>query len=121
MPALNRIQLIGYLGRDPETRITPTGKKVCNFSLAVNRPGHNEPDWFQLRAWGKLAEVCQKYLTTGRLVFVEGHLHTDRWTDDKGETHFRTFVLAQQMQMLDGKPGEEQVVPEAEVEEAAPA
>jgi single-strand DNA-binding protein len=48
MPALNRVQLIGYLGRDPETRSTPTGKKVCNFTLAVRRRGSDEPDWFQI-------------------------------------------------------------------------
>ena len=121
MPALNRVQLIGNLGRDPETRTTPTGKKVCHFTLAVNRVGTEETDWFTVEAWGKLGEVCQQYLVKGRLVFIEGGLRTDRWTDDKGETQYRTRVLARGMQMLDRKTGEQEVVAEGEVEEPAPA
>ena len=119
MPALNRVQLIGNLGRDPETRVTPNGKKVCHFTLAVNRLGAEGADWFQVQVWGKLGEVCQQYLGKGRLVFVEGRLQTDRWTDDKGETQFRTHVVASGMQMLDRKPGEQEVVGEGEVAEAA--
>ncbi len=121
MPALNRVQLIGYLGRDPETRFTPTGKKVCHFPVAVNRRGSEEPDWFQIQAWGKLGEICQQYLTKGRLVLIEGRLQTDRWQDDKGETQYRTHVVARQMQMLDRKPGEQEVVAEGETEEPVPA
>jgi single-strand DNA-binding protein len=121
MAALNRVQLIGYLGRDPETRTTPTGKKVCQFTLAVSRRGSDQPDWFRIEAWGKLGEVCQQYLGKGKLIFVEGRLHTDRWTDDKGETQFRTHIVARGMQMLDRKPGEQEVVAEAEAEEPVPA
>jgi single-strand DNA-binding protein len=121
MPALNRVQLIGYLGRDPETRVTPTGKKVCHFTLAVHRRGSDEPDWFQIQAWGKLGEVCQQYLGKGRLIFAEGRLHTDRWTDDKGEPQYRTYVVARQMQMLDRKAGEQEVVAEGEAEEVVAA
>lgn len=117
MPALNRVELIGHLGRDPETRFTPTGKKVCHFTVAVNRPGAKEPDWFLVNAWGKLGEVCQQYLSRGRLVFVAGRLQTDRWTDDKGETQYRTHVVAYQMQMLDRKPEEQEVVAEGQEEE----
>ena len=106
MPALNRVQLIGHLGKDPEARSTSTGKKVSHFTLAVNRRGASEPDWFQVEAWGRLGEICQQYLVKGRLVMVEGRMQTDRWTDDKGETHYRTQVVAQQMQMLDRKPDE---------------
>lgn len=114
MPALNKVQLIGHLGKDPESRFTATGKKVCHFSLAVNRPGASEPDWFTVEAWGKLGEVCQQYLNKGRLVYVEGRLKTDRWQDDKGETHYRTQVVARQMQMLDRKPEEQDVTAEGE-------
>ena len=121
MPALNRVQLIGHLGRDPETRFTPTGKKLSHFTLAVNRPGAKEPDWFLVHAWGKLGEVCQQNLTKGRLVYLEGRLQTDRWSDDKGETQYRTHVVARQMQMLDRKPGEQEVAAEGEVEEEATA
>jgi single-strand DNA-binding protein len=118
MPALNNVQLIGRLGKDPETRFTPTGKKVCHFSLAVNRRGSEEADWFQIEAWERLGEVCQQYLGKGRLVFVEGRLQTDRWNDDKGETHYRTKVVARQMQMLDRKPDEQEVTAEGEAPEA---
>lgn len=118
MPALNKVQLIGNLGRDPEMRFTPTGKKVCQFSLAVNgRPG--EPEWFQVEAWERLAEVCQEYVGKGRLVFVEGRLQTDKWTDDAGQAHSRTKVVAQSLQMLDRRASEaEPALDGAELEPA---
>jgi len=112
MPALNKVQLIGNLGKDPETRYTPMGKKVCHFTLAVNRRGSDEADWFNIEAWERLGEVCQQYLTKGRLIYVEGRLKTDRWQDDKGETHYRTQVVMRQMQMLDRKPEEQEVAAE---------
>ena len=114
MPALNKIQLIGHLGRDPETRFTPTGKKVCQFSLAVNGRSDAEPEWFQVEAWERLGEVCQEYLGKGRLVFVEGRVQTDKWTDDKGERHSRSKVVANQMLMLERKSADE-AEPEAEL------
>jgi single-strand DNA-binding protein len=111
MPALNRVQLIGNLGKDPETRVTPTGKKVTNFSLAVSthwrtQEGENREstDWFNIEAWGRLGEICQEYLCKGRLVFVEGRLHTDRY-EQQGETRYFTKVVATQMQILDRKTG----------------
>ena len=125
MPALNQVQLIGHLGKDPETRFTPTGKKVCHYTVAVNRTwrsGEGEEkeatDWFNIEAWGRLGEVCQQYLTKGRLVYIAGRLKTDRWTDDKGETHYRTQVVARQMQMLDRKPEEQDVTAEGEEAES---
>ncbi len=121
MPALNRVELIGHLGRDPETRTIPTGKNVCTFSVAVNRPGSEEPDWFHVEAWNKVAEVCQQHLAKGRLVFIEGSLRSDHWKDDKGEPHSRTFVVARSVQMLDRKPGQPETAAEAETEEAVPA
>ena len=124
MPALNRVQLIGNLGRDPEARFTSNGKKYATFTLAVNRnwksaegEKHETTDWFLVNAWGKLAEVCLSYLKKGRLVFVDGRLQTDRW-DDKGETHYRTTVVAQSLQILDRKP-EEPEVAETPVEDLA--
>lgn len=121
MPALNRVQLIGHLGKDPETRFTPTGKKVCQFTIAVNRAWRSAEgeqkeatDWFNAQAWGKLGEACQQYLHKGSLVFVEGRLQTDRVTDDKGETRYYTHVIVRQMQMLDRKPGEQDVAAEGE-------
>ena len=120
MPALNRVQLIGRLGKDPESRFTPKGSKVCTFSVAVSRryksaEGETKEatDWFVVEAWGRLGEVCQEYLSKGRLVFVEGRLRTDRY-EHEGETRFFTKVIARQMQMLERKGAEEPVV---EVEE----
>ena len=116
MPALNRVQLIGYLGKDPESKFTPTGKKVTQFSVAIsNRWKSKEGDskefteWVNIEAWGRLGEDCGEYLKKGSLVFVEGRLKTDRY-EDKGETKFYTKVVAHAMQMLDRKPAEEPVL-----------
>jgi single-strand DNA-binding protein len=116
MPALNRVQLIGYLGKDPESKFTPTGKKVTQFSVAIsNRWKSKEGDakeyteWVNIEAWGRLGEICSEYLKKGSLVFVEGRLKTDRY-EDKGESKFYTKVVALAMQMLDRKPSEEPVL-----------
>ncbi len=121
MPALNRVQLIGRLGKDPETRFTPTGKKVAHFSLAVSHrwktkegEAREYTEWFNIEAWGRLGEICQQYLHKGSLVYVEGRLKTDRYEDKDGETKYFTKVVALTMQMLDKKPEEE---PVATVEE----
>jgi single-strand DNA-binding protein len=118
MPALNRVQLIGNLGKDPETRYTPSGKKVTSFSVAVNRrlrSGEGETrevtDWFSIEAWGRLGEICQEYLHKGSLVFLEGRLRTDRY-EQGGETRSFTKVVISQMQMLDRRS--------LEVQEAEP-
>lgn len=113
MPALNRVQLIGNLGKDPQTRFTPNGNKVCQFSVAVNRrwrtaDGNTKEatDWFNVEAWERLGEICQEYLHKGSLVFVEGRLRSDRY-EQEGETRYFTKVIAQQMQMLDRRYEEE--------------
>lgn len=121
MPALNRVQLIGYLGRDPESKFTPTGKKVCHFSVGVTRRWKageevkEHTEWFNVEAWGRLGEVAQQYLKKGSLTFVEGRLQTDR-VEEKGETRYYTKVVALAIQFLDRKPAEE---PLLAVEEAA--
>jgi single-strand DNA-binding protein len=113
MPALNRVQLIGNLGKAPETRFTPKGSKVTHFSVAVNRrwkgsdgQAHEATDWFNVEAWGRLGEVCQQYLRKGSLVYVEGRLQTDRY-EHEGEVHYFTKVMALQMQFLDKKTAEQ--------------
>lgn len=112
MPALNRVQLIGRLGKDPESRSTPTGKQVTNFSLAVsnrwksNGETKESTEWINVEAWGRLGEVCHEYLKKGSLIYLEGRLKTDRY-EDKGETKYFTKVVAQMMQMLDKKPADE--------------
>ncbi len=123
MPALNRVQLIGRLGKDPEGKFTPTGKKVFNFSVAIsNRWKSKEGDakeyteWVNVEAWGRLGEVCQEYLKKGSLVYLEGRLKTEKY-EDKGENKYYTKVVALSMQMLDRKPNDE---PMMTVEEEAP-
>lgn len=112
MPALNRVQLIGYLGKDPETRFTPSGKQVTSFRIAVTRrwrdsegEAKEHTEWVNIEAWGRLGEICKDYLTKGRLVFVEGRLQTDIYGEEDERKYF-TKVVAQQMQILDRKPEE---------------
>jgi len=123
MPSLNRVQLIGRLGKDPEGRFTPTGKKVASFSLAVGQRWKGtdgsvkeQTEWVNIEAWGRIGEICQQYLQKGRLVFIEGRLKTDRY-EDKGETKYFTKVVATSMQMLE-KKAEEDDEPEAASEES---
>ena len=123
MPALNRVQLIGRLGKDPESRFTPTGKRLAHFSLAVSnrwKSGDGESkdytEWVNVEAWGRLGEVCQEYLRKGSLVYIEGRLKTEKYETD-GDVKYYTKVVALTMQMLDRKPNEE---PELTVDEDAP-
>jgi single-strand DNA-binding protein len=122
MPALNRVQLIGYLGKDPESRFIPTGKKVATFSVAVTQrwksAGETKEytEWINIEAWGRLAEICQEYLHKGSLVYIEGRLKTDKY-EDKGETRFYTKVVALTLQMLDRKPADEPVTTVEEPQE----
>lgn len=108
MPALNRVQLIGRLGRDPESKFTPTGKKVTHFSLAIsqrwkaNGESKEYTEWVNIEAWGRLGEVCQEYLTKGSLVFLEGRLKTEKYEDRDGETKYFTKVVTQFIQFLSG-------------------
>ena len=101
MPALNRVQLIGYLGKDPESKFTPTGKKVAQFSVAISHRWKNsegEPrehtEWVTVEAWGRLGEICQEYLKKGSLVYLEGRLKTDKFEVD-GENKYYTKVITQ--------------------------
>ncbi len=120
MPALNRVQLIGRLGKDPEGRYTSTGKQVVSFSLAVSNrwksAGETKEytEWVNIETWGRLGEICLEYLKKGSLVYIEGRLKTDRYETD-GETRYFTKVVATIMQMLDKKPADE---PVAAIEEA---
>ena len=122
MPALNRVQLIGYLGREPEARYTPTGKKVAHFSLGVTERWKSggetkeRTEWVNVEAWERLADLAHQYLKKGSLVYVEGRLKTDKY-DDKGETKYFSKVVALALQFLDRKPAEEPVMA---VEEETP-
>lgn len=112
MPALNRIQLIGYLGRDPESRFTPSGKRVTHFSLGITQrwktgdDNKESTEWVNVEAWDRLAEVCQEYLKKGSLVYVEGRLKTDKY-EDNGENKYFTKVVALQLQFLDRRQSDD--------------
>jgi single-strand DNA-binding protein len=110
MPSLNRVQIIGRLGKDPEGKITKKGTKYTLFSVAVDRQWkgkdektQKETDWFNIEAWGRLGEICHEYLSKGRLIFLEGRLKTDRY-EKEGEIKYFTKVIARRMQMLDQQP-----------------
>jgi single-strand DNA-binding protein len=113
MAALNRVQLIGRLGRDPEGRYTPTGKKVAHFSLAVSnrwksREGemNESTEWVNIEAWDRLGEVSQEFLKKGSLVYLEGRLKTDKY-EENGESRFFTKVVASSIEFLDSKSADD--------------
>ena len=104
---LNRVMVIGNLGRDPEMRYTPEGQALTSFSLATTRtrPSANggrrdSTEWFNVVSWGSLAEICNQYLTKGRRVFIEGELRTRGWQQADGSKLFRTELVANEMIML---------------------
>jgi single-strand DNA-binding protein len=112
---LNKVMLIGNLGRDPEMRYTPSGKPVTAFSLAVSRSWamaggerREETEWFNIVAWGDLAERCNKYLRKGERIYVDGRLQTRSWESADGQKHSRTEVVASDLLMLDGRSREEE-------------
>ena len=104
---LNKVQIIGNLGRDPEMRFTQDGTPVTNFSVAVSeswqgRDGEQRErtEWFRVVAWRRLAEISNEYLRTGRKVYVEGRLETQKWQDKEGNDRYTTQIVANEMQML---------------------
>ena len=108
---LNKVLLIGRLGQEPEMRYTPSGKPLTKFRMASERnwttadgEKKSETEWFNVVAWGKLAEICNQYLKKGQQIYIEGRLHTRRWQDDEGSNHSSVEVIAQEMIMLDGRP-----------------
>jgi single-strand DNA-binding protein len=97
LQSLNRVTLIGRLGRRPEMRYTPTGKPVTSFSIVmtlVGAPLESEPDWFNVVAWGDLAETCKQTLVKDQPVYVEGHLKTRHWQDADRTDHSRAEIIA---------------------------
>jgi single-strand DNA-binding protein len=110
---LNRVQLIGRLGGDPELRHTGTGLPVATFSIATNRqwPGKDgtlqeETEWHTIVAWDKLAQICSEHLTRGRLVYIEGRIHTRSW-EANGQKQYKTEIVATDMLILDSRPSAE--------------
>lgn len=104
---LNKVMIIGYLGRDPEMRYTPSGRPVTSFSVATTRSWtaadgerREETEWFNVVAWGNLAEICKAHLSKNQQVYVEGRLQTRGWEDEDGKKHFRTELVASEMILL---------------------
>jgi single-strand DNA-binding protein len=112
MASVNKVILIGNLGRDPELRYTQSGQAVVNFTLATNenwtaKNGEREErtEWHRVIAWGRTAELCAEYLAKGRTVYVEGRLQTREWEDREGQKRRTTEVVAQTVQFLGGRGG----------------
>jgi single-strand DNA-binding protein len=108
---LNKVMLIGHLGRSPEMRYTPGGKPVTSFSIVTTYPAtssngtcHDETDWFNVIVWGALAETCKKDLCTGQRVFIEGRMKTRQWTDADNVQHSCAEVVAQRLIPLQYEP-----------------
>jgi single-strand DNA-binding protein len=108
--SLNKVMVIGYLGRDPEMRYTSSGKPVTTFSVATNRTWssasgerHEETEWFTIVTWGNLAEICKQHLSKGSQVYVEGRLQTRRWDDTEGKKHAAIEIVAGEMIQLGEK------------------
>jgi single-strand DNA-binding protein len=104
---LNKVMIIGNLGRDPEMRYTPSGRPVTTFSVATSRTWntsegekHVETEWFNVVAWSNLAEICKQYLTKGQQVYIEGRLQTRHWDDQEGNKHTSVEIVANEMIIL---------------------
>ena len=111
--SVNKVILIGNLGRDPELRYTPSGAAVCNVSIATTRNWKSkdsgerveETEWHRVVFYDRLAEIAGEYLKKGRPVYVEGRLKTRKWQDKDGKDNYTTEIVAEQMQMLGGREG----------------
>ena len=109
---LNKVTLIGRLGKDPETKTLPSGDAVTNFSVATTEKWKDKQsgeakettEWHRISMFGKLAEIAGKYLKKGALVYLEGSIKTRKWTDKDGIEKYSTEIVAETMQMLGGKP-----------------
>lgn len=107
MASVNKVILVGNLGRDPEVRFMPNGEAVCNFSIATtdswkDKAGAKQErtEWHNIVMYRKLAEIAGEYLKKGRPVYVEGHLQTRKWQTKEGQDRYTTEIIADQMQML---------------------
>lgn len=108
----NQCSFIGNLGRDPETRYSPSGDAICNFTLAVTEKwktkdgeAKERTEWVRVVAYKKLAEICDKYLAKGKAVFVQGRMQTREWQDKEGVKRYTTEIVADTLKMLGGSPG----------------
>ncbi|MDY0301030.1 MAG: single-stranded DNA-binding protein [Trichlorobacter sp.] len=114
MASLNKVMLIGNLGKDPELRYTTSGMAVATFNLATTErfkskqtgDFEEKTEWHRVTLWGRQAEVAGEYLAKGRTVFIEGRLQTRKWTDRDGNDRYTTEIVGERMQMLGGRGGD---------------
>ena len=104
---LNKVMIIGNLGREPEMRFTPSGRPVTTFTVATSRSWntadgerHNDTEWFNVVTWGNLAEICKQYLFKGQQVYIEGRLQPRHWEDKDGVKRSAVEIVASEMMML---------------------
>ncbi len=107
---LNKVMIIGDLGRDPEMKYTSSGKSITTFSVATNRSWvtssgerKTETEWFRVVAWGSLAEICYKHLSKSQKVYIEGRLQTHSWEDENNNKHSNVEIVAKEMIILNRK------------------
>jgi single-strand DNA-binding protein len=110
MASLNKVMLIGNLGKDPEVRYTAGGTAVASFSLATSEKFKNKngeweekTEWHNITLWARLAEIAGEYLAKGKTVYIEGRLQTRKWQDKDGKDRYTTEIVGEKMQMLSGK------------------
>ena len=109
---LNKVMIIGRLGRDPEMRYTPSGRPVTTFNVATTRSWnssdgerHTETEWFNVVAWGSLAEICKQHLVKSQQVYIEGRLQTRTWEDNTGNKRSSTEIVANEMILIGDRKG----------------
>lgn len=116
MASVNKVILIGNLGKDPEMKFLPSGVAVCNFSVATSESWKDKAsgekkektEWHNITIFDKLADICGKYLHKGSTVYLEGKLQTRKWQDKEGKDRYTTEIICNEMKMLGGKPADSQ-------------
>lgn len=123
MRGVNKVIIVGNLGADPETRYMPNGKPVTNMRIATSEAWTDKQsgdkqgrtEWHGVVLFEKLAEIAAEYLRKGSQVYIEGSLRTRKWQDKEGKDRYTTEIVARELQMLGGKPQQEQATPQAEL------
>jgi len=121
MRSVNKVILIGNVTRDPQVRQTGNGQAVCTFGLATNRSWvtangeqHNTAEFHELVAWSRLAEICEKYVRKGKLLYIEGYLKTRSWDTPEGVKKFKTEIVVQDLIMLEKRGNNEEFIPQGD-------
>lgn len=112
--SVNRVILLGSLGKDPEVKYIPSGTAVANFSMATSEKfksksgeWEEKTEWHNIQAWARLAEICGEYLQKGSMVYIEGRIQTRKWEDKDGKDRYTTEIVAEKMQMLSKTKGKD--------------